>query len=462
MAFSPHSYQTKAVGFMLRRLFVEGRQGAGLFLDPGLGKTAITLRVLEVLKHLGEVRRALVIAPLRVIHNVWPTEIQKWGFDLTCSIVHGTPKQRERALCESADIYLINPEATPWLLSRLSTMSYDVLVVDESTKFKAWSAKRSKSLRKLIPTCQRRIILTGTPAPNSMMDLHAQAYILDDGAALGKSATIFRNRYCERGGFKGREWRFRDDRREELERAISDMVLRMAAEDYLDMPPLVINDIWVDLPPTVQRDYKRLERELFLALGQGEGIFATSAGAKYAMCRGAANGGVYQTHDDGMRESMYVHDAKLDALGDLIEELRGKPLLVGYLYNHDLERMLERFGDTPVIRGGTPTRRCKDVLVKWNEGNIPLLFAQPQAMSHGLNMQGASADIACIGLPDSWEVLDQFIRRVYRQGVTSQVRVHRILAKDTVDVAVRERVERKESDQSGLLAALGRYQRGEI
>ena len=234
----PHEYQQTAIDFVMRRLFIEEEMGAGLFLDPGLGKTLITLLVLEQLRDLGEIDSALVVAPLRVCRLVWGQEIKKWGFDFT----HNVLCQRVKAgLKKRAFIELINPESLHHLVGE--TDRWDLIAVDESTKFKNWMAKRTRALRKMLPHFKKRLILTGTPAPNSLADLHSQVHILDQGAALGRNVTVFRSLYCYQGGWKGRQWMLRDNQATKIQDAVAPLCLRLDAETCLDMPELLVHDI---------------------------------------------------------------------------------------------------------------------------------------------------------------------------------------------------------------------------
>lgn len=460
MPFTPHEYQQRAIKFAMDRMFVRGERGAGLLMDPGLGKTSCTLSILEQMKYAGELDTALIVAPLRVCYNVWPAEIMKWGFDLTYEIVHGTPIERELSLLKhDRDVHIINPEGVPWLAGQSQNFrpdKYDTLIIDESTKFKNWSAARTKALRKLLKHFRRRIILTGTPSPNGMQDLFAQAFILDNGRALGRTVTEFRNAYCQRGGFQGREWVFRRDRKAAVEKAIADLVIRLDAKDHLDLPPLLENDIWVELPKDAKSVYKTIERDLIAELQNGQTLTASSASGLYGKCKQIANGGGYA---EG-KKIVHVHDAKAEAVLDVAEELDGRPLLVAYQYAHDLERLLNKFPKAPAVNGGTKPKETSAILNDWNAGRIPVLLCQPQAVSHGLNMQrGGCNHIAWVGLSDSLEVYDQFNARVYRQGVEGTVVVHRILAMDTVDLPIRDRIEGKSESQTALLDALKAYGR---
>jgi len=450
-------YQSFAVEWLLDRLYVEDLEGAGLFLDPGLGKTRISLAVAQALKHLGLVKRALVVAPLRPIYTVWPAECRTWGIDYTPIILHN---QHVRAMSMNCDLELINFEG----LGKIEAIAdrWDLMIVDESTFVKNWGAKRSKSIRRMAKKIPKRIILTGTPAANSLGDLHGQMFVVDQGEALGKTAGAFRSMFCRQGGWMGRKWQVRSGMGEQILEAIKGKVLRMTAEDHLDMPRLIINDIWAKLPPGASREYRRLKRELFAELETGE-VFAASAAAAYTKCKQFANGQVYSMEGEE-RVAHRAHDEKIKALLEVYEELAGKPLLVFYHFKHDRDRIQtirnSPFRDAPVLAGGMKIQEVQKILDEWNAGKHRAILAQWQAASHGLNMQGCCNDVACFGLHDSLEVFDQAIRRVYRQGVSGdQVRIHRILTRDTVDEVMRLRLEDKDFTQKAFLEALKKHAR---
>lgn len=458
MKFIPHEYQRYALEWLIQRTIVDGQEGGAFFLDPGLGKTSITLAWIRLLKMLGLAEKTLIIAPLRVVYSVWPREIQKWDQfqDLKVSIVHGSPTQRTKALATPADIYLINPEGIEWLANyfKLKTMDFQTLVVDESSKFKQWGAKRTKALKKLIPSFKRRLILTGTPSPRSIEDLFSQMFIVDQGDALGTAITKFQNRYFYRGGYSGYERIPHKGAKEEIESLISHACLRMDAKDHLDLPSLLVNDVWVDLPPEVLKAYKTLERKMFLEIENAGTITPMNAGAKYLSCKQLANGGIY----DADRTAHHIHTAKVEAIKDLVEELNGKPVLIAFQYKHDLERLRATFGNIAHIDGSVTAKHTDALVEKWNRGDLPILAVQPQALSHGVNMQaGPGRDIVWMGLTDDLEVYLQLNARIHRQGVTGQVRVHRVLANRTVDVAVKNRIESKDSSQKSFLDALKTY-----
>lgn len=460
--FNPHNYQRYALKWLIQRLLLDDQGGGALFLDPGLGKTSITLALVRLMKRLGIARKILIVAPLRVIYSVWPAECRKWKqfSDLKCSIVHGSEGKRLAALATEADLYLINPEGVTWLQNHYSQrpMPFKMLIVDESSKFKNWGSKRTKALRKILPEFDYRVILTGTPSPNSLEDLFAQIFICDQGQALGKSITQFRERFFFRGGYGGYKWTPNHGAQENIENRIQAVCMRLAAKDHLTLPDLLFNDIWIDLPPSVQKQYKKLEREMFLLLEQEKEITASNAGAKYVMCRQVANGGLY----DEEKNALHVHDSKVEVVSDLVDELQGKPALIAFQFRHDLMRLRKAFPKIPSIDGSTKPKEADRLIDQWNAGELQALAVQPQSLSHGINMQaGPGRDIIWLGLTDNLETYLQLNARIHRQGVTDTVRVHRIGANQTVDQAIVDRLDSKEQTQTALLDALGKYRNGQ-
>lgn len=450
-------YQTFAVEWLLDRLYDREWPGAGLFLDPGLGKTRISLTLLDVLFNLGHIRRVLVVAPLRPIYTVWPAEIKRWGFPFKSIILH---RQHASAMAYNYPVELVNFEG----LVKLKDISqrWDMMLVDESTFVKNWSAKRTKAMRAMVKNIPQTVILTGTPAANSLHDLHAQHFMIDRGERLGKTVGAFRSQFCRQGGWYGRKWIVRSGIKDALLDAVKDTCLRMEAKDHLDMPELIQHEIWCKMPDSALIQYKRLKRELFAELQTGD-VIAGNAAAAYTKCKQFANGQVYSTNDQGEREVHTAHKEKLSALEELLEELAGKPLLTFYHFSHDRDSILQlpAFKNAPVISGGMKVDEVEDIIKRWNAGKIRVLLAQWQAASHGLNMQERCNDIACFGLHDSLEIYDQAIRRVYRQGVTgAQVRIHRILTMGTVEQVMVERLEGKTKTQSEFLDALKQHAKG--
>lgn len=449
--FTPHKYQEEAIEFLLTR------GCGGLFLDPGLGKTSISLATFLMLKKEGLVTSALVIAPLRPCYLVWPKEVQKWSEfrDLTVSILHG-PKKDE-ALRKPADIYVINPEGLRWLSGQLARRKTDypfqMLFVDESSKFKHTNTQRFKILRPMLEKFKRRVILTGSPAANSLMDLFGQAYIMDRGATFGPYVTRFRNEYFYQTGYGGYDWQLKAGSEERIHEALAPRVLRMSAKDYLKLPPRIENDIVIDLPPDVRKMYDQMENALRLDFASGR-VVASNSGVASMKCRQIAAGGVYL--DD--KSSKHLHYTKAEAVAELIEELEGQPALVAYEFAHDLERLLHVLGkDTPYIGGGITAKRSVELEAEWNKGNLPILLGQPQSMAHGLNLQESGSTVIWHTTTWNYEDFDQLIRRVWRQGQKKPVFIHRIIARNTLDEAVVSALNRKAKGQNALFNALKDY-----
>ena len=454
----PHEYQKNAIQFMLEH------GAAGMFLDPGLGKTSITLAAFEILRSQGMARTMLVIAPLRVCQLVWPLEASKWSMfrDLTVRVLHG--KNKDSELTKPADVYVINPEGLPWLLgdaldrswkfkdSKLAIIKPDMLVLDESTKFKKSNTKRFKMLRKVLPQFSRRYCLTGTPTPNGLMDLFGQIYVLDQGVALGSYITHYRRKFFtpDHSGFG---WEPNESAYEDILNLIAPFTLRLEDTDWLELPELVYNNIHVDLPDKKRKDYKELEREFMLTIKDKEILAPTSAALSMKL-RQFVGGAMY----DNDKEVVELHSAKVDALKELHESIGAAPLLVAYQFKHEVESIRKEFGDVPYIGSGVSSNMARDLCVGFNMGSIPILLAHPDSIGHGLNLQGRSNHVCFFSLPWNLEHYMQLIRRVRRQGnKNSHVFVHHILAKGTIDIAVMRALNGKDTKQSSLLKQLKQY-----
>lgn len=472
--WAPHAYQKKAVKFLL-----EHAAGA-LFLDPGLGKTSITLATIKMLKQKKVLDKVLLIAPLRVCYSVWPKEVDKWSdFNgIKVVVLHGPNK--DELLKVEADVYVINPEGLEWLLQvkktktptgktkvdvdlrRWKALGFDTLVVDELSKFKHTNTNRFKAIKLVLNTFRRRWGLTGSPASNGLLDLFGQCFILDQGRTLGPYISHYRIKYFV-PSHDGFSWNIREGAEQEIYERLNPLALRMAADDYLDMPTLIENNIRVDLPEPVRVVYDQLEDDLIAKLND-KVVVASNAAAASMKCRQVANGGIYIDPEveslvklpKSKREWVNLHTEKVDALADLIEELQGSPILVAYDFEHDLDRLRERLGqDVPYIGGGVSAKRSAELEKAWNAGHLPVLLGHPQAMAHGLNLQEVGHHVCWHSLTWDFELYDQFIRRVLRQGNKSKkVFVHHIMARGTVDEVVLAAVKSKRKGQNALFDAL--------
>ena len=439
--WNPHDYQRRAMHMMIT-------QGAvGLFLDPGLGKTSIGLGALKILRNAGFFKKALIVAPIRPMYSTWPAEVYKWEDfnDFTYTIIHG-PEKAQRLRID-VELYFINPEGLKWLFSQPELPDWDTLIIDESTKFKDTGTQRFRALRNHLPKFRRRWIFTGTPVPNGLLDLFGQIFILDRGRSLGQYVTHYKNEFFMQAGWSKWNWIPMPGAYDRVIDRIKPLVLQLSAEDYLKMPDLIEIRTEVELPVEAMKKYREVE-EHFFALMADQEIVAANAAAAGTKCRQIANGAVYinDKHDWAP-----VHDEKLDALEDLLEELNGHSVLVLYEFRHDFERIGARFPHAVHLKAGN----VSTTIDGFNRGDVPLLIGHPASMGHGLNLQGSCHHVIWFGITWNLEHYDQAIARVYRQGQTSdKVFVYHIIAKDTLDEKVMRVLENKDRDQQSLLFAL--------
>lgn len=443
---SLRGYQKEALKWLTRR------DCAALFADPGTGKTLIMLSLMERFRLLGRRPKVLLVAPIRVMYHVWPAEIEKWGFDFSWYILHG----KNKTVNVSADIHLVNPEGLKWL-AKQDLPDYDTFILDESSLFRNPTSVRMRIMKTLLPRFKHRYILTGTPKPKDAQDLWAQMYMIDLGESLGSRITHFRNAYCYHEHRNNvHRYHMIPGMDDVINRRIAHLCYRIDAETCLDLPPLIVNDIKVTLPKTARDVYDGMEKKL-VAYIAGAKRRAGNASAAYGLCCQLASGAIY---DEDSSDYKVIHDAKLQALAELKSELNGKPLLVVFRFRHEADRLQRYFKErTPVIIGGTSEATVSRLLAEWNKGELPMLAAQYQSISHGLNLQAGGNDIAWLSLADDYDVYEQLNRRIYRSGVRNTVRIHRLLADRTIDYAIAAGLERKMSGQQGLFDILAEYLR---
>ena len=441
MKYKPHNYQAFATEFIVEHPV------CCLMLDMGLGKTVITLTALwELVLDRLDVSRILVIAPKRVAEDTWPKELAKWDHlqGLTYSLVLGSRAEREAALNRQAFLYIINRENVAWLVEN-HPWDFDMVVIDELSSFKSNKAERFKALKRVRPKVSRIVGLTGTPAPNSLLDLWPQMYLLDMGQRLGRFIGGFRDRFFVPDK-RNREiiysYKPRDGAEDAIYSQISDICISMKAVDYLDMPERIDNRIEVVMSPKEQKLYDDFQRDMVLSIGSEE-LDAVNAAALSGKLLQMANGAVYGED----KKVIPIHDRKLDALEDLVEAANGKPLLVAYWYKHDLQRIRARFKNARCI--DTP----KDI-DDWNAGNIPLALIHPASAGHGLNLQEGGCTIVWFGLTWSLELYQQLNARLWRQGQKHTVVIHHIVTKGTHDEDVMRALEKKDTRQSALIEAV--------
>lgn len=441
MKYEPHNYQQFATDFILEHPI------SCLMLDMGLGKTVITLTALwQLALDSFDVSRILVIAPKRVAEDTWPKELSKWehlsGLDVT--LVMGTQTEREAALRQQTFLYIINRENVSWLVAN-HPWDFDMVVIDELSSFKSNQAQRFKAMKKVRPLVSRIVGLTGTPAPNSLLDLWPEMYLMDMGQRLGRFIGGFRDRFFTPDK-RNREIIYSYKPREGAEEAIygliSDICISMKAVDYLDMPELIMNRVEVSMDSRERKIYDDFQRDMVVSL-QGEELDAVNAAALSGKLTQMANGAVYGEN----RKVLHIHDRKLDALEDLMEAANGKPLLVAYWYEHDFQRIKARFKNA----------RCIDTtqdIDDWNAGRIPLALIHPASAGHGLNLQEGGCTIVWFGLTWSLELYQQLNARLWRQGQKHTVVIHHIVTKDTHDEDVLQALDKKDTRQSALIDAV--------
>ncbi|EPH98168.1 SNF2 domain protein [Enterococcus faecalis 13-SD-W-01] len=390
-----------------------------------------------------------MIAPLSVAKKTWTDEIEKWDQlkHLTFSKILGNEKKRLEALNKKADVYLINRENVEWLVNYYQrAWPFKTVIIDELSSFKSNGAKRFKALKKVRPKMERVIGLTGTPSPNTLLDLWPQIYLLDQGERLGKTITQYRNKYfvpAQKNGHIVHSWKLIPGAEEAIYEKISDICVSMKAKDYLKLPPRTDNIMKIELADSDKRKYKELEREYVLELSDSDVVASNAATLSNKLLQ-LSNGAIY----DENGEAKEIHSKKLEALESIIEEAQGQPVLVFYQYKHDLERILKKFKEAKSLDVSAGD------IEKWNDGKIPILLAHPQSAGHGLNLQKGGHIIVWFGLTWSLEYYQQANARLDRQGQTEPVIVHHLVTKDTIDEQVIESLQNKKVGQDALMSAV--------
>ena len=447
MKFMAHGYQAYATNKIIEQ------KACGLFLECGMGKTVAALTAAaELLHDRFEVERVLVIAPLRVAEDTWSRECEKWDHlrYLRIAKILGPEKERVRAVRTAADLYVINRENVEWLVGyHGKNWPYDMVVIDELSSFKSAKSKRFKALRKVRPLVSRIVGLTGTPAPNGLIDLWPQLYLLDQGERLGKTMTGYRERYFlpdKRNRNVIFSYKLKPDAEEAIYQRISDICVSMKAHDFLEMPQRIDNVLEVRLSEPELAAYDQLERDALLSFPEGD-IDAANAAALSNKLLQVANGAVYD-EQGGVKK---IHEQKLRALADLWESANGKPLLIFYAYKHDKERLREFFEQRGI--SARELNSSADI-AEWNEGRIEVAVVHPASAGHGLNLQAGGNIIIWFGLTWSLELYQQANARLWRQGQRETVIIHHLVAKDTIDEAVMAALATKENVQAALMTAV--------
>lgn len=439
-----HNYQRFSVDFIL------SHPCAAIFLDCGLGKTIITLTALQELFDANKITRVLVVGPPRVISTGWPDEIERWEHlkGLSYSVAAGTPSQRKTAVAEGTQIVLIGRDNLSWLVNERLYGSFDCLVIDELSGFKAYNSQRSKAVYKMQPNMKRVIGLTGTPASNGLMDLFAEFKALDGGVRLGRYITKFRETYFRPGWGNGTivyNYIPLPDAEERIYDRIADITVSMKALDYLKMPELLSLRTPVSMDADERRLYREMKHDMIIEL-DGEEIDAKNAASLCGKLSQMANGALYK--DDGLHSFVRIHDRKLDALEDLIESANGKPVMVAYWYKHDLQRIRERFPIAHEIK-------TTDDIRNWNNGRLQVALIHPASAGHGLNLQAGGNVLIWFGLTWSLELYQQTNARLWRQGQKAEtVVIQHIVTRGTVDERIMEALASKDATQAALINAV--------
>ena len=446
MKYNPHKYQSYAADFIVNHPI------AAVFLEMGLGKSVITLTAMKSLFESETVCKVLVIAPLRVARDTWPSEIKKWDHlkGMRYAVAVGTETERSNAILRNEPVTIINRENVDWLINKSGLpFDFDMVVIDELSSFKSYSAKRFKALLKVRPFIKRIVGLTGTPSSNGLMDLWAEFRILDFGKRLGRYITRYRLSYFEpdkRNAQMVFSYKPLPGAEDAIYEKISDITISMKSVDYLDMPECIINEVPVYMNASEQSVYDDFREDMVIKL-KNEEIDAANAAVLSGKLLQMANGAVYEESGS----SILIHNRKLDALEDLIEGANGKPVLIAYWYRHDLERIEARLKSLKI---GYAKLDTSDSIERWNNGEIPVMLAHPQSAGHGLNIQQGGSTLIWFGLTWSLELYQQMNARLWRQGQKNTVVIHHIITQGTIDEDVMDALKDKEKTQSRLIDAV--------
>lgn len=456
-----HPYQLACVEHIIKHNY------CGVFLDMGLGKTVSTLTAINsLINEYYSVHRVLVIAPKRVAETVWEEETQIWEHlkSLTCSKIIGDRKHRLEALTKDVDIYIVSRDNIKWLIDTLNgSFPWDMVVVDELSSFKSHKSERFRALKKVRPFFNRFVGLTGTPAPNGLIDLWPQIYLMDMGARLGKTRTMFLNTYFTPGmtvGYAVYNYNLKKGADKAIHSMISDICISMKASDYLRMPPRTDNFIPLIMDDKLKNQYKEFEKESVLELinenGDDVEISALNAAGLCNKLLQFANGAVYSDDDNGNRVTNIIHSLKIQALKEILDTANGQSVLVAFTFQSDKDRIMSELADyNPRLLVDSQD------IYDWNAGKVPLMLAHPASAGHGLNLQRGGNIIVWYGLTWSLELYQQFNGRLYRQGQKNPVVINHLVVKGTYDERVVRTLRCKDVSQNALMedikAMVNRY-----
>ena len=444
MKYSPHNYQQHTTQFII------DHPESAIFLGMGMGKTISTLTAInDLIRNRFETQKVLVIAPIRVARDTWPEEIHKWDHlkGLTVSTITGTAKQREAAANRRADIYTIGRENIPWLVKHHGNRwPYDMVIIDELSSFKNPQAKRFKALKKVRPKIHRIVGLTGTPAPNSLLDIWAPFRLIDNGERLGRYITHYRDQYFTPGRRNGAvvyNWNLRPGADQAIYDNIADITVSMHTTDYLQLPEATHQHITVHLPTKARKHIDTLKRDLVLDLDD-DTIDAANAATLSLKLQQLAGGAIYNEEGNGY---ITIHNEKIQALAELVDQAQGNPILVCYWFKHERDRILNTIPGARVL----DTQRDFEC---WNAGRVPVALIHPASAGHGLNLQAGGHIMVWYTTPWSLELYEQANARLHRQGQTEPVSIIHIDTADSIDQTVHQALTRKDTTQQALITAV--------
>lgn len=444
MKFKPHDYQRYTIQFII------DHPESAIFLGMGMGKTISTLTAInDLIRNRFETQKVLVIAPIRVARDTWPAEIHKWDHlaGLTVSPIIGTAKQRQDAANRRADIYTIGRENIPWLVKHHGNRwPYDMVIIDELSSFKNPQAKRFKALKKVRPKIRRIVGLTGTPAPNSLLDIWAPFRLIDNGQRLGKYITHYRDQYFTPGRRNGAvvyNWNLRPGADQAIYDNIADITVSMRTTDYLQLPEATHQHITVQLPAKARKHIDTLKRDLVLDLDD-DTIDAANAATLSLKLQQLAGGAIYNEVGD---DYITIHDEKIQALTELVDQAQGNTILVCYWFKHERDRILAAIPGARVLD-------TQQDFEDWNAGRIPVALIHPASAGHGLNLQAGGHIMVWYTTPWSLELYEQANARLHRQGQTEPVSIIHIDTANSIDQTVHQALTRKDTTQQALITAV--------
>lgn len=437
-----YAHQMRATDFCLRRLFAESQPGAGQFIGMGGGKTRSLLQCMSLLQDMNEIKRTLLVAPLMVGHSVWPSEIKTWGYDFDYQFVNGAVPR-----LNGHNLTICSPDSLHHVLTVGS--QFDLMIIDESDRFKNWTALRTRNLRKLLPLVSKRIIATGTPMPNGIADLMPQIYCLDNGVALGHNITAFRNKYMVKGGWQGRQFVEKKGAEREVMEAMAPLVIRIPPSEYdSKMPALQTTDIKVKMGMKAKVAQRTLKRQLLIQLAQDRLLIAPNAASAYMKARQVAGNFVY--HENEVES---FGQEKIAALAELVEQMNHEQVVVFYNFKEDKARIIKQFGLPNAAALGD-----KGQLEAWLAGKKQILICQEMSGSHGLNLQKNARYIIFYNISDSAGRHEQAMARVYRPGgLLGPVFCYRLISQESIDEVIVKRIDSKIKSQTEFLSELTRW-----